>query len=70
MYSLLHSFLVKMISLLGKEKQKDFIHKRIFQEYKALPKTIEIWIHASSVGEVNLLERFLLGCLEAFEGEI
>ena len=70
MYSLLHSFLIKMISLFGKEKQKDFIHKRIFQEYKTLPKTIETWIHASSVGEVNLLERFLLGCLEAFEGEI
>ncbi len=59
-----------MISILGSQKQKDFIRIRLFQNYDTLSKNIHIWIHASSVGEVNLLEQFLRACLENFEGDI
>lgn len=70
MYSLCHRVLLKMFFVLGNQKQKEFIRKRLFQNYEVLSEKIHIWIHASSVGEVNLLEQFLLACLEEFEGEI
>lgn len=59
-----------MISILGSRKQKEFIRSRLLQNYDALSKNIHIWIHSSSVGEVNLLEQFLQTCLENFEGDI
>lgn len=59
-----------MISILGSRKQKEFIRSRLLQNYDGLSKNIHIWIHASSVGEVNLLEQFLQTCLENFEGDI
>lgn len=70
MYSRCHRFLLTMISILGSRKQKEFIRSRLLQNYDALSKNIHIWIHASSVGEVNLLEQFLQTCLENFEGDI
>ncbi|KDE65091.1 3-deoxy-D-manno-octulosonic acid transferase [Fusobacterium necrophorum] len=70
MYSRCHRFLLTMISILGSRKQKEFIRSRLLQNYDGLSKNIHIWIHASSVGEVNLLEQFLQTCLENFEGDI
>ena len=66
MYSRCHRFLLTMISILGSRKQKEFIRSRLLQNYDALSKNIHIWIHASSVGEVNLLEQFLQSCFTPF----
>ena len=49
-----HSILY-MYMLVNKEK-KEFFHKRIKQNLDILKKEKYIWVHCSSVGEVNLSE--------------
>ena len=39
-----------------KEKMKTFINKRLSQDFSDLKDEEYIWIHCSSVGEVNLSE--------------
>ena len=58
LYDILRIFItpfIYMYMLLNKEK-KEFFYKRINQNLDILKKEEYIWVHCSSVGEVNLSE--------------
>lgn len=48
----------RIYTLFNKDK-KDFVEKRINQNYSLLKKEDYIWIHCASVGEINLSETFV-----------
>lgn len=70
MYELLRKMIVLWLGCFGSQKQKHFLQERKEQDFSVLRKSIRYWIHASSVGEVNLLDSFLKECLAKLEGEI
>ncbi|MGL5123963.1 MAG: 3-deoxy-D-manno-octulosonic acid transferase [Fusobacteriaceae bacterium] len=59
-------FLIKLFS----KKKKEFIEKRINQDFNLLKKEKSIWIHCSSMGEVNLSEPLVKKLLEEKDEQI
>ncbi len=57
-YNLLYIFVVIFATLFSvvNKKQRTFIFSRLFQNFDFLEKKDTIWIHTSSVGEINLSE--------------
>ena len=56
MYNLLRKIGLTLYRPFMKEKMKTFIDKRLSQDFSDLKDEEYIWIHCSSVGEVNLSE--------------
>jgi len=56
MYNLLRKIALTLYKPFMKEKMKTFINKRLNQDFSDLKDEEYIWIHCSSVGEVNLSE--------------
>lgn len=71
MYSILRKFIEPIIYLnkLG-GKHKEFVNKRYNQNFKHLKKKPTIWLHMSSVGEVNLSETFIKRILDKTDYQI
>lgn len=70
MYNLLQRVLCFFLATFGTAKQKNFLRLRSRQNYESLDEKVKIWIHASSVGEVNLIDGFVKQLLEKREGRI
>ena len=56
MYNLLRNVALALYKPFMNDKMKSFIDKRLKQDFSDLKKEDYIWIHCSSVGEVNLSE--------------
>ena len=56
MYNLLRNVALALYKPFMNDKMKSFIDKRLKQDFSDLKKEYYIWIHCSSVGEVNLSE--------------
>lgn len=56
MYNLLRKIALTLYRPFMKEKMRTFINKRLSQDFSDLKDEEYIWIHCSSVGEVNLSE--------------
>ena len=56
MYNLLRNVALTLYKPFMNDKMKSFIDKRLKQDFSDLKKEDYIWIHCSSVGEVNLSE--------------
>lgn len=69
MYEVLRKLALLWISCFGSSRQKTFIAQRKKQDFTELTPKIQYWIHASSIGEVNLLDSFMKDCLEKLEGD-
>lgn len=59
MYNLLRKIALTLYRPFMKEKIKNFIDKRLSQDFSNLKNEEYIWIHCSSVGEVNLSENLV-----------
>lgn len=70
MYDLVRKIILFWLAFFGSRNQKFFLRNRIKQDFSNLDDKVKYWVHASSVGEVNLLDSFLRECLERFDGEI
>lgn len=70
MYELLRKIVLFWLTIFGSQKQKEFLNNRIKQNFSDLGNTVKYWVHASSVGEVNLLDHFLRECLEKLDGDV
>ncbi|MDO4690773.1 MAG: glycosyltransferase N-terminal domain-containing protein, partial [Fusobacterium sp.] len=70
----MYNFFRNLILFLSKpflsKKKKDFIKKRLFQDFSNLKKENYIWIHCSSVGEVNLSENLVRKFFSIFKMNI
>ena len=56
MYNLLRKIALTLYKPFMEEKMRTFIDKRLSQDFSDLKNEEYIWIHCSSVGEVNLSE--------------
>ncbi|MGL4688196.1 MAG: 3-deoxy-D-manno-octulosonic acid transferase [Fusobacteriaceae bacterium] len=73
LYNILRIFVVSPLFFLTKlfsKKKKEFIEKRINQNLDLLKKEKSIWVHCSSMGEVNLSEPLIKKLLEKKEEQI
>ncbi len=67
LYNLLRVFIVAPLCFLAKlfsKNKKKFIEKRINQDFELLKKEKTIWIHCSSMGEINLSEPLIKKLIE------
>ena len=70
MYDFLRNLILFIINPFLSRKKKVFIEKRLRQNFENLKKEEYIWLHCSSVGEVNLSENLVMRFYSIFKKNI
>lgn len=70
MYNFLKNILLSVSKPFLSKEKKEFINKRLNQNFSILENTEYIWVHCSSVGEVNLSENLVMKFYSIFKMNI
>lgn len=70
MYNFLRNLILILLKPFISKTRREFINKRLNQDFSELKNEEYIWIHCSSVGEVNLSENLLMRFYSIFKKNI